>query len=80
MTSWIIAFYHRVNTQETCNDAVRTEPLSLVYVPNRYLVPDRFKTQEMCIKAVEVSPFQLGDVPDHYMTLDICIKVVEEDP
>ena len=29
-----------------------------------FLIPDRFKTQEMCIKGVEVDPWQLGDVSE----------------
>ena len=31
-----------------------------------FLVSERFKTQEMCIKSVEVDPWQLKDVPDHF--------------
>ena len=33
-----------------------------------FLVPDRFKTQEMCIEAVEVDPLELYDVPDNFKT------------
>ena len=39
-----------------------------------HLIPDRFKTQEMCIKAVEVDPWHLYDVPDHFKTQEMCDK------
>ena len=42
-----------------CHEAVRTEPLLLAYVP------DRFKTQEMCNETVENEPDSLKFVPDH---------------
>ena len=29
-------------------------------------IPDRFKTQEMCIIALEVGLWKLKDVPDHF--------------
>ena len=28
-----------------------------------FLVPDRFKTQKLCIMAVNVDPWQLNDIP-----------------
>ena len=34
-----------------------------------FLIFDRFKTQEMCIIAVEVDPWQLDDVPDWFVVL-----------
>ena len=34
-----------------------------------FLIFDRFKTQEMCIIAVEVDPWQLHDVPDWFVVL-----------
>ena len=40
MTSWIVTIPDHLKTQEMCDEAVRTNSLSLVYVP------DRFKTQE----------------------------------
>ena len=39
--------------------------------------PDSFKTQEMCIKVVEVDPPSLMFVTDHLKTQDIFIKAVE---
>ena len=45
-----------------------------------FLVPERFKIQEMCIKAVEVDPWQLGDVPYHIKAQEMCDKAVWEDP
>ena len=44
------------------------------------LVPDCFKTQEMCIKAVEVDPWQQKDVPDHFKTKNMCDDVAWGDP
>ena len=44
-----------------------------------FLVPERFKIQEMCIKAVEVDPWQLGDVPYHLKLQEMCDKAVWED-
>ena len=58
------------NTQEACNETVCINPLSLVYVH------DRFK----CDKAVEEGPWLLEHVPDQYMTQEMCGKVAGEDP
>ena len=44
-----------------------------------FLIPDRFKTQGMCIKGVEVDPWQLYNVPDHFKTQEMCDKAVRED-
>ena len=46
MTSWIVTIPDHLKTQEMCDEAVSTEPLSLAYVP------DRFKMQEMCNEVV----------------------------
>ena len=46
MTRWIVTIPDHLKTQEVCDEAVRTESLSLAYVI------DCFKTQEMCNKAV----------------------------
>ena len=53
-----------------CNQAVRNNAAAF------FLVPDRFKTQEMCIKALEVDPWQLKNVPDHFKTQEMCDKAV----
>ena len=34
----------------------------------------------MCIKAVEVDPWQLYDVPDHFKSQKMCDAIVSEDP
>ena len=48
-------------------------------MPNAFhRIPDRFSTQEMCIKAVEVGPWQLYDVSDHFKTQEMCDKVVRD--
>ena len=39
-----------------------------------FLIPDRFKTQEMCIEGVEVNPWQLHYVPDRFKTQENAIK------
>ena len=71
MTSWIIAFSHRLNTQEACNKVVCTEPFSLVYVPNR------FKMQAMCNDAVRSNSAVPHFVPDRFKTQEMCIKAVQ---
>ena len=43
-------------------------------------IPDHFKTQDMCNKAVKENPCSLEHVPDHFKTQEICNKAVEEDP
>ena len=68
MTSWITEFSHRLNTQEACNDAVQTKPLLLISSS------DRFKTLEICEKAVE------DDVKaDHFKMQKMCEDDVEKD-
>ena len=68
MTSWITEFSHRLNTQEACNDAVHTKPLLLM------CSSDRFKTLEICEKAVE------DDVKaDHFKMQKMCEDDVEKD-
>ena len=42
------------------------------------IFPDRFKTQEMCIKAIEVDPYTLKFVPAHLRTNEMCKRVVEK--
>ena len=39
-------------------------------------IPDRFKTQEICIKALEVGLWELKDVPDHFKTQETCDDAV----
>ena len=43
-------------------------------------VPDQYKTQETCDKAVCVDPWSLGDVPDNLKKQEICDKAVRSDP
>ena len=38
--------------------------------------PDRFKTQEMCNKAVEKDPWALRFLPDHLKTQKMCNDAV----
>ena len=53
--------------------------------PNRFtmqffLITDCFKTQGMCIKAVEEGPSNLGYVPDCLKTQEMCNEVVRIKP
>ena len=41
-------------------------------------VPDHFKTQKMCVKAVEKKSFTLGYVPDYFKTQEMCNDAVEK--
>ena len=52
-------------TQEMWNDVVLRGPRFLAFVR------DNFKTQEMCIKAVEVDPYTLKFVPVHLRAFEI---------
>ena len=45
-----------------------------------FLIPNHFKIQGMCIKAVEVDLWQIYDVPDYLKTQEICDDVVWGDP
>ena len=57
-----------------CDTAVAHNPRVLDYIP------DKFKTQEMYIKAVEIDPLQLRHVCDEFKTQKMCIKAVKEAP
>ena len=49
---------------------------------NRHMlrhVPDYFRTQEMCIKAVDEKPCALECVPDQYITQEMCNKSVRRE-
>ena len=60
-------------TQGMCNEIMRINPAVF------FLVPDRFKTQEMCIKALKVDTWRvLEDVPDCFKTQDMCDKIVSK--
>ena len=45
-----------------------------------FCIPHHFETQEMCIKGVEVDPWQLYHIPDHLKTKEMCDKTVRDDP
>ena len=40
-----------------------------------HCIPNRFKTQEMCIKAIEADPSFLQIVPDHFKMQRMCEAV-----
>ena len=54
-----------------CNNIMRINPAVF------YLIPDHFKTQGMCIKAVAKDPRQLYHAPDYFK---MCGATVMEDP
>ena len=57
-----------------CDEAVACNPRML------WCIPDQYKTQKMCDKAVEAGPFRpcyLASVPDRFKTEEMCIKAVE---
>ena len=43
-----------------------------------FLILNHFKTQEVCIKAVEKEPWQLKNVPDCLKTQEMCDKAVRD--
>ena len=62
-------------TQEISNEIMRINLAVL------YLVPDHFKIQEMCIKALKVGTWRvLEDVPDCFKTHEMCDKTVGKCP
>ena len=57
-----------------CNQGVQKNPAVF------FLVPDCFNTQELCIKTLEIDPWQLNDIPDHLKTQKMCDKAAKDDP
>ena len=45
-----------------------------------FLVPDGFKTQELCEIAIWFDPWSLYDIPDYLKTQKMCDNVVRGDP
>ena len=45
-----------------------------------FLILHHFEIQEMCIKGVEVDPWQLHHVPDHLKTMEMCDKTLRGVP
>ena len=43
-------------------------------------VPDWFKTQEICDKAVDKCPFVFDSIPDQYKIYKMCDQIISEDP
>ena len=63
--------------QEMSDKAVQAGLFGPFSIPN---VPERFKTEEMCIKAFETNPLLLEDVPDDFKIQGTCERVVEKIP
>ena len=60
-----------------CEEAVWIEPRSLAFVP------DRLKTEDLCIKAVRRNPYVLDYVPDYLKThkkyvMRQCVKTQQQ--
>ena len=62
---------------EMCERAVEKylHPLDIYSRPSYHL-----KTQEVCEKAAEEKPYQLGDFSDHFKTQKMCERAVENEP
>ena len=52
----------------------------LAYIMPLRFILDHLKTQKICEKAVEKSPYQLVDFPDCFKTQEMCIKAAEDEP
>ena len=42
------------------------------------MVPDHFKTEEMCNQTVENNPYRMRFIPVHFRTQEMCIKAIEK--
>ena len=71
---WIKEIPNHRKTQEMCDEAVRTNPLSLAYVP------DHLRMQEMCNEIMCTMPNAFYRIPDCFKIQEIRIKAVEMDP
>ena len=62
---------NKMDPQKICEKIVEKAPWMLEYVP------EQFKTQEMCDKALEETPYyMLGHVPDQFKTQEMCDEVI----
>ena len=57
-----------------CKHAVKKLPYLSRYVP------DRYKTQQMCVKALLENCGTLNSVPDYYKSQEMCNKAVDNYP
>ena len=69
---WIREIPRRLKTHEMCEEAVWIEPRSLAFVP------DRLKTEGLCIKAVRKNAYTLDCV--NLKTQKICNEAIHEKP
>ena len=69
-------------TQQMCDKAILEFGRTLKSVPNRLLqiVPDCYKNQQMCNKAVDNYPHALQFVPECYETQKMWDKAVDVHP
>ena len=47
---------------------------------NIWYVPSQYKTQEICIEAVQRVPWMLVYVPDQFVTQKMCNETVKKSP
>ena len=74
MTSWIVKIPDHLKLQEMCDDAVRTESLSLEYVH------EHFETQGMCNEAVKNKLRMILFVSDHFWAQKMCNETMRPMP
>ena len=43
-------------------------------------IPDQYKAQDMCIRAVDDNPSTIKHVPDQYKTQEMYSKAVDDNP
>ena len=76
---WIREIPEHLKTSEISNEAVAVLLLS-TFSSVLFLNPDRFKKQDMCIKALEVDPWNLYNISDNLKTQKMCDKAIKDDP
>ena len=54
--------------------------IPLQITPRLKMIPDRFKTQEMCNEAVHIEPLSLEYVPDRFKTQRMCSETGVRNP
>ena len=62
--------------QEICDTAVDIGPRPLMIFD---LVPDHFKTEEICNDIMRINPAAIFLIPKRFRTKEMCEKAVEED-
>jgi hypothetical protein len=63
-----------VQTQEWCNLAVRQNALALAFVE------ERFRTEDLCLRAVCQNPYAAHCIPQYAITWPIALAIQERSP